>query len=117
AHADAAGGRSRAAPPGAPPLHALLDPDRGQPADAGRDRYYYGRAEADLTPWIEYFVATLRRVFTFAREAALRAAGKGLPAEPEELRRLDQRARAVLALFARTEQITSTDVATSLGLS
>jgi Fic family protein len=79
--------------------------------------YYEGRAEADLTPWLEYFMATLARVFTLAREEALRAAGSGVPSEPKELRRLDARARAVLALFARVDQITSADVARTLGLS
>jgi Fic family protein len=79
--------------------------------------YPEGRAEADLTPWLEYFVPTMARVFTLAREEALRAAGSGFPGEPIELRRLDARARAVLALFARTERITSADVARTLGLS
>jgi len=73
--------------------------------------YYHGRAEADPTGWLEYFVAALARVFTTVQEAASRAAGEGLPIEPGELRRLDSRARRVLALFARTERITSAGVA------
>jgi predicted ArsR family transcriptional regulator len=40
-----------------------------------------------------------------------------LPAEPEELRRLDHRARVVLGLFAKKETITSADVAAELGIS
>jgi Fic family protein len=62
--------------------------------------YYEGRAAADLTPWLEYFLQTLAAVFTAAKDEALRAGTEGPPAgvEPERLRRLDPRARAVLGL-------------------
>ncbi len=79
--------------------------------------YYEGRAEADLTPWLEYFIMTLAGVFIAAKEETLRYAAQGMPAEPEELRRLDHRARTVLALFAKTERITASQVAAALGLS
>lgn len=79
--------------------------------------YYEGRAEADLTPWLEYFVRTLADVFTSAKEEAIRYAQMGMPAEPEEIRRLDHRARTVLGLFASVEIITAADVAAALGLS
>lgn len=79
--------------------------------------YYEGRANADLTPWLEYFVQTLSEVFTTAKSEALRHAEAGLTTEPEALRRLDPRARTVLALFTRTERITAVDVARALGLS
>ncbi len=79
--------------------------------------YYEGRAEADLTPWLEYFAKTLARVFTAAKDETLRYAARGMPAEPEELRRLDHRARTVLAIFAKTEQVTTSQVAATLGLS
>ncbi len=79
--------------------------------------YYEGRAEADLTPWLEYFVNTLAGVFIAAKDETLRNAEQGMPAEPEELRRLDHRARTVLALFAKTEDVTTSQVAATLGLS
>lgn len=79
--------------------------------------YYEGRASADLTPWLDYFLRTLAGVFSAAKGEALRAAEKGKLAEPEALRRLDARARVVLGLFGRTERITSRDVAAALGLS
>jgi Fic family protein len=79
--------------------------------------YYMGRAEADLTGWVEYFVDTLSTVFETAKQEALKYAGAPVASEPEELRRLDYRAKTVLALFSRQEQITSADVATALGLS
>ncbi|HEV2854336.1 MAG TPA: Fic family protein [Thermoanaerobaculia bacterium] len=80
--------------------------------------YYEGRDTADLTPWLEYFLGTLAEVFTRAKEEALRhASGERSALEPEALRRLDARARTVLGLFTRTEEISSTDVARILGLS
>ena len=79
--------------------------------------YYEGREQADLTPWLEYFVAALTEVFTDAQREALRLAREGVPAEPEVLRRLDRRGRTVLGLFFKVEKITSADVARALGLS
>ncbi len=79
--------------------------------------YYMGRSEADLTGWLDYFVSTLSMVFAAAKEEALRYAGQGISTEPEELRRLDHRARIVVALFADREVIRASDVASALGLS
>lgn len=79
--------------------------------------YYFGRSEADLTSWLEYFISTLAEVFKAVRQKAQKCAEKGLPAELEELRRLDHRARVVLGLFAKKETITSADVAAELGIS
>ena len=79
--------------------------------------YYEGRAEVDLTSWLEYFVILLAGVFQAAKEEALHLAKEGVPAEPEYLRRLDRRARTVLSLFTKQDQITNMDVARSLGLS
>ncbi len=79
--------------------------------------YYEGREEADLSPWLEYFIETTAGVFRMAKDEALASARAGVPAEPEELRSLDPRARAVLALFAKKEKIKTSDVAEALGLS
>ena len=79
--------------------------------------YYHGRAGADLTSWVEYFVVLCARVFTQAKEEAVKYAEKGIPAEPEKLRLLDRRARAVLSLFARKDAITAQDASVALGLS
>jgi Fic family protein len=79
--------------------------------------YYEGRADADLTPWLEYFLQVLAVVFRTAQQEALQAAGEGFLAEPELLRRLDPRARAVLGLFARQDRVSARDIAAALGLS
>ena len=79
--------------------------------------YYEGRAEADLTGWLAYFIhsmaVTFRRVADEVREQA------DLPTAPEppELRHLDRRARLVLGLFTRQETVTTAEVARALGLS
>lgn len=79
--------------------------------------YYEGRAEADLTIWIEYFTALLSKVFTQAKDEAVTYSRKGVPQEPERLRQLDHRARIALALFSRKDKIAASDVAQALGLS
>jgi len=79
--------------------------------------YYFGRSEADLTPWLEYFVSSLAEVFEAVRRRAEKCAAVGVVVEPEALRRLDHRARTVLGLFAKMETITASDVAKELGLS
>jgi len=79
--------------------------------------YYEGRDEADLTPWLEYFLQTLATVFTAAKDEALGAAQRGLVVEPEAMRRLDPRARVILGLFTRKARITAHEVAQALGLS
>jgi Fic family protein len=79
--------------------------------------YYEGRAEADLTVWLEYFLKVLADVFGTASKEALLAAESGAQVEPDALRRLDPRARAVLGLFTRQDKVATRDVAPALGLS
>ncbi len=79
--------------------------------------YYEGRDTADLTSWLDYFLTVLAAAFTSTREEIVRISREGSPGEPEALRRLDARARAVLALFAHQDRITAPEVARLLGLS
>lgn len=79
--------------------------------------YYEGRAQADVTSWVAYFVKLLAGVFTQAKNETLKYARESMPAVPVELRSLDHRAKTVLALFARKDRISATDVAGALGLS
>jgi len=79
--------------------------------------YYEGRAEADLTPWLEYFVCALADAFTAAWLEPPGCAAQATSVEPEELQRLDRQARVVLRLFARKDKITASDVASVLGIS
>jgi len=79
--------------------------------------YYEGRAQADLTGWLEYFTTLLADVFARAKDEAAKYAKEGIPLEPEPLRRLDRRARVVLGLFARKDTVITQEVAAALGLS
>ncbi|MBF0522212.1 MAG: Fic family protein [Candidatus Omnitrophica bacterium] len=79
--------------------------------------YYEGRAQADLTAWVEYFAKLLAKVFQRACDEAVRMGGKKGSLEPEEWRRLDHRARTVITLFAKKNRITVKDISESLGLS
>lgn len=82
-----------------------------------RHNYYDGRAEADLSSWVEYFTALLSKVFKQVRNEAVHYTKKEITVGAEELRRLDHRARIVLSLFSKKELITSRDVAEALSLS
>lgn len=79
--------------------------------------YYLGRANAELTGWLEYFVGVVASVFEAAKQEALQHAKATAVVEPDKLRRLDHRARLVVALFAHQEYVTSREVARALGLS
>jgi Fic family protein len=79
--------------------------------------YYFGTAEADITPWLDYFLKGMAAVFeAVAREIREQSLQPDKKAE-RLLRKLDRRARIVLGLFSRQEEITSNDVARVLGLS
>jgi Fic family protein len=80
--------------------------------------YYFGRHEADITPWLHYFLKGMAVVFErVAQEVERRARGPAEDAVLELLRPLDHRARRVLGLFAQQELIVSSNVANLLGLS
>jgi len=71
----------------------------------GHHNYYMGRADADLTSWLEYFVGTVATVFEAAKQEALKHAGAAPAPAPDQFRRLDRGARLVLGLSARRARI------------
>jgi Fic family protein len=80
--------------------------------------YYFGRNEADITPWLDYFLRGMAVVFEqVAGEVEQRASGQADDVALELLRPLDYRARRVLGLFAQQELIVSSDVSSLLGIS
>ncbi len=80
--------------------------------------YYFGRHEADITPWLDYFLKGMAVVFErVAQEVERRASGPEEDVALELLRPLDHRARRVLGLFAQQELIVSSNVANLLGIS
>jgi Fic family protein len=79
--------------------------------------YYEGRAEADLTGWLAYFLGTMAAVFGSVAAEVRARGGDALNVEPAELLRLDRRARLALGLFTHQETITAAEVSRALGLS
>lgn len=77
--------------------------------------YYMGRAEADITPWVEYFCEGVANSFESVRQRAAESAGAA-DLSPL-LRRLEPRQRKVLELFRDSDTITSQDVARLFTLS
>ncbi len=79
--------------------------------------YYQGRAEADITAWVEYFCAGMADSFESVRRRAREAADRGMRDDSAALRRLDPRRRRALELFRRSVVITSRDVEGLFGVS
>jgi Fic family protein len=79
--------------------------------------YYQGRAEADITAWVEYFCAGMADSFESVRRRAQEAADRGMRDDSVALRRLDPRQRRALELFRRSVVITSRDVEGLFGVS
>lgn len=73
--------------------------------------YYFGRAEADITVWIESFVLGMLDAFEHVKIRAEEAQKKGAADKFPLLRRLTPRQRKVLTLFTDRASITSNDVA------
>ena len=81
--------------------------------------YYFGRYEADITPWVEYFLKGMSIGF---KEVSARGRSEMSDRSVdstylEYLRSLDYRARRVISLFHTEEFIQSSEVASLLGLS
>jgi len=81
--------------------------------------YYFGRNEAGITSWLEYFLEGMAVVFERVAEH-VRGEISGEDYDQEALvllRSLDHRARRVLGLFATQDLIQSSEVASLLGIS
>ena len=81
--------------------------------------YYFGRHEADITSWLDYFLKGMAVVF---ERVAEQLRGEMIEKEYDQkaielLRSLDHRARRVLGLFTTQELIKSSEAANLLGIS
>jgi hypothetical protein len=79
--------------------------------------YYLGRAEADVTGFVDYFCASMAAAFAAVRVQAYAAASRGGRDSSLLLRRLDPRQRQVLEMFRDHETVPSTSVAQHLDIS
>lgn len=81
--------------------------------------YYFGRSQAEITPWLDYFLKGMAVVFERVAGQVTHMAEAGIDdqASQDLLRPLGYRARRVLGLFAAQTTIRSGDVANLLGIS
>ena len=79
--------------------------------------YYMGRAEADVTGFLEYFCRGMADAFTSVRDQSVQAASRGAQDLSPVLRQLDPRKRQVLGLFRSQGTATTAEIAEHLGLS
>lgn len=77
----------------------------------GSHNYYFGRIEADITPFISYFCSGMADAFANVRSRAEEASRRGTSDGAELLRELTPQQRQVLSLFRRMKQVTRNDVA------
>jgi Fic family protein len=83
----------------------------------GHHNYYEGRAEADVTGFVEYFCNGMQEAFGNIRLAALRVEATPKSLTVDILRELDPRQRRLLVLFKRQGSATSAEMAKYLKLS
>lgn len=79
--------------------------------------YYLGRAGAELTPFLEYFLAGMADAFGKVRSNAAEAARRGATDRSRALRELDPKQRVALGLLLREGTATAAGLARALGLS
>ena len=79
--------------------------------------YYEGRNTADIILWLTYFVKGMAAVFEAVARDVVKRAIQTDGKTDALLHKLDRRARIVLGLFSRQDQITANDVAWVLNLS
>lgn len=72
--------------------------------------YYLGRAEAEITKWVEYFCEGMADSFDKVHSHAIGAAAKGEKDHNLALRELDPKQRKVLDLFQQHPTITAKDI-------
>ncbi len=75
--------------------------------------YYMGRAEADITKWIEYFVDGM--VISFENVLKRMDEAKDLPDQSNLIRKLDPKQRKALELFQKFEMVTSRQIGELFG--
>ena len=86
--------------------------------DAGASHnYYFGRAETDVTEFVQYFCLGMRESFAAVRTQAGGASRRGMSDRSQLLRQLDPRQRQLLVLFRGQEVATAAEIAAHLGLS
>lgn len=77
--------------------------------------YYFGRAESDISGWIEFFLQGMTYSFDKVIEKMTQSQTRGEEDSSERLRTLDPKQRKALELFASFEIITSRQIGELFG--
>lgn len=77
--------------------------------------YYMGRAEDDITKWVEYFVEGMVFSFESVLKYMSEAGDNGFPDQTSLLKKLDPRQRKALELFQQVEVVTSRQIGELFG--
>jgi Fic family protein len=77
--------------------------------------YHLGRAEADVSGWIAYFIEGMAASFEKVQTQASREAASGAVDHSLLLRNLDAKQRKVLALFEDSRDVTTKEIAALFG--
>lgn len=80
----------------------------------GSHNYYMGRAEADISHWLEYFCGGMADSFSHVQSQAEKL--KSTPDQTKQLRELDQRQKRLLPLFRENRFIKTNEVAQCLSV-
>lgn len=77
--------------------------------------YYLGRADADITPWVDYFCDGMATACEAVHQRAMAAAQSGETDQSQHLKTLDPRQRKALELFQLQAVVTSKDIGALFG--
>ena len=77
--------------------------------------YYMGRAEADITKWVEYFIEGMSISFENVLKHMAEADKQGSIDQSSIIRKLDLKQRKILALFQEFETVTSKQIGELFG--
>ena len=77
--------------------------------------YYLGRAEADITVWVAYFIEGMAVSFEKVHGQAQRESGMGGYDQSPLLRNLDAKQKKALTLFKDSREVTAKDIAALFG--
>ena len=77
--------------------------------------YYFGRAESDITGWVEYFTEGMAFAFEKVVSQVITSRGKGKKDHSDLMRRLDPKQRKSLELFREYDVVTSKQIGDLFG--
>jgi Fic family protein len=77
--------------------------------------YYEGRAKADITKWVTYFIEGMAEAFEKVRNQASAESITGAKDQSKLLRNLDSKQRRAFTLFQKSREIRSKDIADLFG--